>query len=249
MPLYPCLSIHTPAKGATFQYYTNSFFLRNFNPRSREGSDMQHDGDRKGLLGFRSTLPRRERPPSNTLSPPLKTISIHAPAKGATRPRYSSLLKHQNFNPRSREGSDQTLSSIESPLCDFNPRSREGSDILKAQVNDDFLKFQSTLPRRERRIPFTPRQACVTYFNPRSREGSDLLQEADHLHQIVFQSTLPRRERLRALPLLFPATRISIHAPAKGATQCGSAVRLLSCNFNPCSREGSDIRLVLAVSQ
>ena len=33
-------------------------------------------------------------------------ISIHAPAKGATRPNHLHRTDHVYFNPRSREGSD-----------------------------------------------------------------------------------------------------------------------------------------------
>ena len=54
--------------------------------------------------------------------------------------------------------------------------------------------FQSTLPRRERRSP-TRKRGRTTYFNPRSRGGSD--------------------EDLRAT---CSKSRISIHAPAEGAT-------------------------------
>ena len=77
-------------------------------------------------------------------------ISIHAPARGATRGYRQSGKKAYDFNPRSREGSDQENSqdcrnraiSIHAPargativvppslknVCNFNPRSREGSD-------------------------------------------------------------------------------------------------------------------------
>ena len=100
------------------------------------------------------------------------------------------------------------------------------------------MQFQSTLPRRERRHPNRGKSAAICDFNPRSREGSDELPEL--LHFAVF---------------------ISIHAPAKGATQFRDLLllihlfqstlprreRLLSCvyisarkNFNPRSREGSD---------
>ena len=36
----------------------------------------------------------------------LSWISIHAPAKGATRADIDAALSTQDFNPRSREGSD-----------------------------------------------------------------------------------------------------------------------------------------------
>ena len=119
-----------------------------FNPRSREGSDS-----RAGALvrGY--------------------DISIHAPAKGATLdaqgnrldPSFQSTLprrerrvqdyfqrKQQYFNPRSREGSDDTLKATVKGFADFNPRSREGSDGQR---------YRSS--------------GLGVDFNPRSREGSD----------------------------------------------------------------------------
>ena len=54
------------------------------------------------------------------------------------------------FNPRSREGSDDSDCKILLHAADFNPRSREGSDSLRWQTS---LKEDN--------------------FNPRSREGSD----------------------------------------------------------------------------
>ena len=142
---------------------------------------------------FQSTLPRRERPPLLT-----------------KRSRWA------HFNPRSREGSDLTFIISAHLSSDFNPRSREGSDneaLCEMRDTDISIhapakgatrlrspalccsRFQSTLPRRERRqirgtqpqyvlfqstLPRRERQgrrcaACskIKHFNPRSREGSD----------------------------------------------------------------------------
>ena len=76
-------------------------------------------------------------------------------------------------------------------------------------------------------------------FNPRSREGSDQDGEIEVEVLGKFQSTLPRRER-RVLPCpLGHLGRISIHAPAKGATKLRNAEQQFFY-FNPRSREGSD---------
>ena len=77
----------------------------NFNPRSREGSDLCIRNNQDLTAAFQSTLPRRER--RYKAAKKLKmSISIHAPAKGATHlPRHAVLVR-RNFNPRSREGSD-----------------------------------------------------------------------------------------------------------------------------------------------
>ena len=120
-----------------------------FNPRSREGSDH--------LL--------------HNLEAVRHVISIHAPAKGATIPWPKSFHFSSNFNPRSREGSDIVALDKCYIHLNFNPRSREGSDAGSEAVlplnaisihapakgatvfrQDLTLKvrFQSTLPRRER---------------------------------------------------------------------------------------------------
>ena len=124
-------------------------------------------------------------------------------------------------------------------IRDFNPRSREGSDASPYFSQTEY-KFQSTLPRRERRGQTLP-DFHFSDFNPRSREGSDgdqpqppdfrhLFQSTlprrerhcRHGHMLfdkrIFQSTLPRRERQVAENYVTKAEHISIHAPAKGAT-------------------------------
>ena len=184
---------------------------------------------------FQSTLPRGERRqhfrsdllPFNEGSdlacaaPQGSSVSIHAPARGATDEASANAPHSDSFNPRSREGSDQCFGFN---LQSFNPRSREGSDT-----------------------GCTARTLC---FNPRSREGSDLaptrcLKGSDtasteppalvSIHAPArgatsgkyqqpfvrttrpFQSTLPRGERQSTLPR-GERLVVSIHAPARGAT-------------------------------
>ena len=67
------------------------------------------------------------------------------------------------------------------------------------------------------------------------------LQAAHYCCNAAFQSTLPRGERL-----IFPTNTphvdgISIHAPARGATRHSAPHTTGLSNFNPRSREGSDI--------
>ena len=61
--------------------------------------------DCKNTCSFQSSLPRGERPKAEAI----KNII-------------------NNFNPRSREGSDDRIKGGTLILGDFNPRSREGSD-------------------------------------------------------------------------------------------------------------------------
>ena len=141
---------------------------------------------------FQSTLPRRERrtnilqsicqsyfnPRSREGSDPTKAklensecISIHAPAKGATRCLriYWRYVIFQSTLPRRER---RTCSRYFPHKIYFNPRSREGSDGASRLSRHDQAQFQSTLPRRERREKMKSRTSLM-----------------------IFQSTLPRRER------------------------------------------------------
>ena len=145
------ISIHAPARGATFAADISFAFGYHFNPRSREGSDTVYTGpqrvhpdfnprSREGsdqcccdvkqqILEFQSTLPRGERLIFLGWLSRSVTISIHAPARGATSCADTWRTSRTNFNPRSREGSDVSDVLCFSSHADFNPRSREGSDI------------------------------------------------------------------------------------------------------------------------
>ena len=79
----------------------------------------------------------------------------------------------------------------------FNPRSREGSDDILYEVQIiGSVVFQSTLPRGERLV------------------ASSVVST-----RLAFQSTLPRGERHHGWGTATPNIQISIHAPARGATQ------------------------------
>jgi len=56
-----------------------------FNPRAREGRDRRQQLLFKLTCQFQSTRPRRARPPDGDGFEFFKTVSIHAPAKGATK--------------------------------------------------------------------------------------------------------------------------------------------------------------------
>ena len=144
-------------------------------------------------------------------------ISIHAPAKGATK----------------------TIIIPVACLCNFNPRSREGSDCFATIALMSCIGFQSTLPRRERQR-FHKSVSESLNFNPRSREGSDGYSPGSRALGISFQSTLPRRERR----LLFRGGRerdINFNPRSReGSDVYHSAEGCKRWNFNPRSREGSD---------
>ena len=169
----------------------------------------------------------------------LQRISIHAPARGATRSLFRIAKAGSYFNPRSREGSD------------VNPLPRRGASI----------RFQSTLPRGERQVDLNFFHAICAFQStlPRGERhaANNIIKSKKR-----FQSTLPRGERRFAVWFVFDLAKISIHAPARGATKilpvdiailafqstlprgerrCNRwRIFRLSHHFNPRSREGSD---------
>ena len=123
-------------------------------------------------LIFQSTLPRGERPKFDVSNCGSLTISIHAPARGAT-------ITHD------------TLFLL---FVDFNPRSREGSDLFRHELQKRLLLFQSTLPRGERQGLFFLFRHELQFQStlPRGERHSD---DSNESGEDGFQSTLPRGER------------------------------------------------------
>ena len=144
------------------------------------------------------------------------------------------------FNPRSREGSDEDVTtkvdsleiSIHAPargatvdpffgsldhVISIHAPARGATFGTLRSIPAASL-FQSTLPRGERLAPVLFRGLSSTYFNPRSREGSDKTGSFQNPVSHLFQSTLPRGERLHECPFINWLHIISIHAPARGAT-------------------------------
>ena len=143
------ISIHAPAKGATRL--------------------LLHVGIARIAISIHA--PAKGATPVTVGKPASLHISIHAPAKGATADPVPRPVHPGHFNPRSREGSDVSGDKRQIAADYFNPRSREGSDGGLTRVNErggisihapakgattaglelpQTIKFQSTLPRRER---------------------------------------------------------------------------------------------------
>ena len=77
-------------------------------------------------------------------------ISIHAPARGATVAVSLAYRVHLISIHAPARGATDNGYQQGRRYSDFNPRSREGSDILGYLCKAYFETFQSTLPRGER---------------------------------------------------------------------------------------------------
>ncbi len=239
-----------------------------FNPRSRVGSDRPSSGGRSKRRGFQSTLPRGERP----------CLSLRNRRMGwfqSTLPRGERLLGMLQASMPS--GFQSTLPRGERPCLSLRnrrmgwfqstlPRGERLLGMLQASMPSG---FQSTLPRGERLghpfeiqflgvvsihapawgatcLPEVP-SASIVSFNPRSRVGSDVQSGKGDPETIRFN---PRSRVGSDRPFLgvSPADRVSIHAPAWGATR---GLRLRGrprFRFNPRSRVGSDVQVAEGIS-
>ena len=146
-------------------------------------------------------------------------ISIHAPARGATRVSHVWDNYKRYFNPRSREGSDEVLRHVHAGVGVFQstlPRGERpstGPGIAAIAV-----LFQSTLPRGERRNKQNSK-GLGRHFNPRSREGSDVNVNHDEAIRLCISIHAPARGATAESVDGEIDLEISIHAPARGATQ------------------------------
>ena len=100
---------------------------------------------------------------------------------------------------------------------DFNPRSRKGSDRKARAQRTEITKFQSTLPQGERR-KYAPGQAVPVIFQSTLPQGERHIRQLGTQLSQQFQSTLPQGERQERIFMSLLYRKISIHAPARGAT-------------------------------
>ena len=211
----PAISIHAPVKGATCPGRARRSTRPYFNPRSREGSDLDASEYRAACVisihapvkGATSPGAYGQQPGGISIHAPVKGattsgrvvgiidgISIHAPVKGATRWTARSAAWTPYFNPRSREGSDHGP----------HPQRCRRKISIHAPV-----KGATRIGRHPVAVPGISIHAPV--------KGATFI-SAD----------------------IQPAYQISIHAPVKGATTGTGHRPCAERDFNPRSREGSD---------
>ena len=191
--------------------------VMHFNPRSRVGSD-------------RPARPVR----------PWDLISIHAPAKGATRALCNVDWRALISIHAPAKGATVQSARTRPTCSNFNPRSRVGSDLIPGAVPAQVLAFQSTLPRRERRRGSRSRFQCAAYFNPRSREGSDKRRYSAYR---LFMHFNPRsREGSDNTPKSGCLSLSDFNPRSREGSDAAAREQVRQqVHFNPRSREGSDL--------
>ena len=137
------------------------------------------------------------------------------------RPTRRRASTGSRFNPRAREGRDDSRVTSISFLTKFQstrPRgARRATDVMKEIVEP----FQSTRPRGARQMRLCPCAGARPCFNPRAHEGRDLAIRTSPSCVRTFQSTRPRGARRPRIAAGRGQISVSIHAPTRGATSSG----------------------------
>jgi len=159
----------------------------------RVSDHMIHDV----FVQFQSTPPRGGRHRAATRRDPRQTVSIHAPARGATaldvyaRPdpaefqstpprggrRWRWIISDtipQCFNPRPRAGGDRLCRRLVLPHQGFNPRPRAGGDHESYRCRIRYASVSIHAPARGATADNRTSEVGLNYsFNPRPRAGGD----------------------------------------------------------------------------
>ena len=175
-----------------------------FNPRARMGRDNSNPVVILVSFSFQSTRPHGAR--QNHIWPGhlIITVSIHAPAWGATCQIGFNNCSRRRFNPRARMGRDNLIMLAITAPTGFNPRARMGRDWGIQNITTISAMFQSTRPHGARRF-------ALSNWNVYK----------------MFQSTRPHGARRCIIPLSVNIIHVSIHAPAWGATVEYSLIKTL----------------------
>ena len=140
-----------------------------FNPRTRVGCDASSSANLLQGVEFQSTHPRGVRQHPQRFEEPRKTVSIHAPAWGATNAeiiskttdlvsihapawgatlgRDGSVIAGQGFNPRTRVGCDLTCGYRHDGGRRFQSTHPRGVRLIRRYFPSSIREFQSTHPR------------------------------------------------------------------------------------------------------
>ncbi len=229
----------TPPRGGRLRLRRIPMRGHCFNPRPRAGGDVWALGQLSGA-SVSIHAPARGATGTSGHYYCSQCVSIHAPARGATLVVRSEETAPPVSIHAPARGATSAVSAGARAGKGFNPRPRAGGDAEPGGWVCRRRLFQSTPPRGGRRGRAGHADEGGLRFNPRPRAGGDRKAEKKRDTGGQFQSTPPRggrlaRVSLRAWSWMFQSTpprggrpnsangwpslsRVSIHAPARGAT-------------------------------
>ena len=207
----------TPPRGGRLRPGQPSLGGPRFNPRPRVGGDLHSDRASISRSAFQSPPPRGGRRVYRIDGDTVTLVSIHAPAWGATR---------------STDGTRPSGHvSIHAPAWGATFVGTEVEGRIWVSIHAPAWGATGVLASLRR---------YGGRFNPRPRVGGDSSTRGDRSASVPFQSTPPRGGRRGPESVLSTPQRVSIHAPAWGATQATAKLGQSDDSFNPRPRVGGD---------
>ena len=194
------ISIHAPAKGATFTaYYPANNALISIHAPAKGATSPLHSVLPVSKL-FQSTLPRRERRMSTGGCGMAQKFQSTLPRR-ERHPSHTPILPHRKFQStlprRERPASDSAGTTI----LYFNPRSREGSDT-RSRSNSSSRSISIHAPAKGATCLWSARLATqtISIHAPAKGATNEVIKCKIRL---IFQSTLPRRERQEPVYMIY----------------------------------------------
>ena len=256
------VSIHAPAKGATWQPMRPPASFSMFQSTRPRRARLAHAAAPRGVHHvsshapakgatcrlatlpircwvFQSTRPRRARPAHRPSSLIARHVSIHAPAKGATCRLATLPIRcwvFQSTRPRRARPAHRPSSLIARHVSIHAPA--KGATHLHVEAHRGTQCFNPRA-REGRDEALESRTPYDRSFNPRAREGRDSGLIASQSPKEV-SIHAPAKGATARSGLDLDDGEVSIHAPAKGATGSGRDFKPVPEGFNPRAREGRD---------
>ncbi len=170
-------------------------------------------------MQFQSTRPQGARRLTAGLVLLIGEVSIHAPAGGATRDTLAVYLVKPVSIHAPAGGATQTILPLEGKDC-VSIHAPAGGATGPKLDNSSSIRSFNPRARRGRDHRLSGSNACWrASFNPRARRGRDLCDMRKRANRYQFQSTRPQGARLDLDKLETVLAKVSIHAPAGGATR------------------------------
>ena len=217
--------------------------VMSFNPRAREGRDLHIQVLVVALAIVSTHAPARgaTRLVSRSRRLQSRAVSTHAPARGATRSISSGGCSTMCFNPRAREGRDNTRRAIVTAVAAFQPTRPRGARQGFGGAHACTLPVSTHAPARGATREHQSQTPIGLCFNPRAREGRDPPPLASNPSEGRRFNPRAREGRdATARPVKGFSGAVSTHAPARGATSSEHYMLLqLAAKFQPTRPRGA----------
>ena len=188
------VSIHAPARDATCPGARCRTSRRCFNPRARAGRDGRGKQMPPHTLLFQSTRPRGARLCGIGLPRQLPSVSIHAPARGATHWRASWPGPIVSIHAPARGATEGLRWPRQTAAVSIHAPARGATMRCCSRLTARSM-FQSTRPRGARRADAETTSPGVPMFQSTRPRGARRSSSASGALARGFQSTRPRGAR------------------------------------------------------